>query len=949
MSPPKIEEIDNHSDTNVTVSKPKKNPFATRPKKVTVKRTVDEAYPQRKGLNKPQFKPTKPIDILFDKLQKQIDLPYDKLNIDELYNRFQISGPDDLLVKRYVVVERLLDELLEIQRLSMNVPQTDDKNLMAISLHDIKTFSKLVNLIIIHGIYPPLNVFRIGVEFEKRQLKNISDSKKTIKLDTLPRDNIEYIEKLLVLVYDKFSRLFLYKSDVADLLFKGTGFTDFLIVAMTLITVPNFNSSHIDISKVESLASTFELFQIYTLIMASSSPQPFKRFVMSRLELLHYSRSDGLLTLVEFVLGLRDQEEINIEKFEHVSNVVLLKPKSVDTRSYFTSVGAQIYNLLININRPTITSCVSFVLEKLWQRNKLVASDFVLKKIWENFNPSPREVEILVTEADLNNSINVILSLTKKGMEPDLYQAVIEPIILPLWGYYLFLKQNKKPFGIISDILTSYFTIMKDFDSDNIAGLLIIAKNLLYEHGEDWKYEIGDNDLVQIVQIKPEFTSTSKETKVNKFIDSLDFACESLINLLQELDDSLIQKLFVSILKSWLNKDKVILGGDEPNPFLMLVDLRLLESIGEKFKDKLATNPIDMLQLVDSFLGSSKAISSDDRMQEVDSDDEDDDNEEGDDEAQLILPVLLQLLSAILSENDIIVDDQCSEVLSNIMKSLLALESTNAAAGALRTRIQDLVSGNHALSADNELDNQRQILSRAITSLNDPLVPIRAHGLYLLRQLVEKKSTVTTLDFVINLHLVQLKDPEPFIYLNVIKGLENLLEWDKVGVLQKLCKIYLNDDDEGDTDLDERVKIGEVLLRFIKHENELFGGESAELIINAVMKLIRKVGNEERDHRLDMSALSILGECVTSNIFAVNINEVLDCCIGVLDLEKSSIIRRAAIVVIHDVLVALSEKENIEFPADYRDRVKTALGYTAEFDKDYLTKEHAKKVLTYFE
>ena len=74
------------------------------------------------------------------------------------------------------------------------------------------------------------------------------------------------------------------------------------------------------------------------------------------------------------------------------------------------------------------------------------------------------------------------------------------------------------------------------------------------------------------------------------------------------------------------------------------------------------------------------------------------------------------------------------------------------------------------------------------------------------------------------------------------------------------------------------------------------------------MKLIRKVGNEERDHRLDMSALSILGECVTSNIFAVNINEVLDCCIGVLDLEKSSIIRRAAIVVIHDVLVALSEK-----------------------------------------
>ena len=73
-------------------------------------------------------------------------------------------------------------------------------------------------------------------------------------------------------------------------------------------------------------------------------------------------------------------------------------------------------------------------LEKLWQRNKLVVTDFVLQKNMEQLQSSTKDEGILVTEAQLNNNINVILSLTKKGLEPDLYQAVIQPVLLPLWG-----------------------------------------------------------------------------------------------------------------------------------------------------------------------------------------------------------------------------------------------------------------------------------------------------------------------------------------------------------------------------------------------------------------------------------------------------------------------------------------------------------------------------------
>ncbi len=52
---------------------------------------------------------------------------------------------------------------------------------------------------------------------------------------------------------------------------------------------------------------------------------------------------------------------------------------------------------------------------------------------------------------------------------------------------------------------------------------------------------------------------------------------------------------------------------------------------------------------------------------------------------------------------------------------------------------------------------------KRITISTTPWYPY-VHGLHLLRQLIEDKDTdVISLDFVIRLHLNQLKDPEPFI------------------------------------------------------------------------------------------------------------------------------------------------------------------------------------------
>jgi hypothetical protein len=943
----------------------KKNPFASTKKK-TIKRDANEVYPQR-GLNKLSTSPTTPIDILFSNLEKKLEGSIDTFTIESLYTKFapddedeDVSSVDlsqfkdcDFLVEfqhHYLLVDQLLKILLQIQLLSQQ-QQFHDKALIKISLHDIKTFSKLVNVIIIFGVYPALANFQIGIPFAKRNLKSFQSSKIAIKPLAHSQD-YKYNHMVLVLLYDRLFEILSMDSDVRDLLTKGTGFSDFLTISIALQTIPWFSSSRLryteDFAKIVLIPDTYELFQTYSLLMATPSPGYFKQFVIDHLQRLHYDapKNDGLLTLIEFVLGLRENDDIDVAKFEQVTSVVLAKPKAIPTVEYFTKIGDQCYQLLININRPVVASCVGFILETLWYKNSRIVEDFVLKKIWNTLNPPSNKIG----EADLNNVINVLISLTKKVTSTEFMLAIIKPILLPLWGYYTFLKSREKPTEIITNILISYFVVISNSKSEelDVYGLDTISRNLLFDGG-NWTFQFGPNGLTQISE-KIETLSTSDPNSVQKFVDDLDHNCKYFVLLLENLDEDLISKLFVMILKRWLNneqKNQILVD----NPFFTLIDLRLLESIGDKFKESLAKTPKDMLELVDSVLLMKLSPEETNTGEEVDSDDEDEEDDENSETKTI--SVVLELLSAILTE---IVDlnEDSRKLLVNIQSSLnkygLSSDGTSASAKSLSDRIAAILNGENQPTTEHEA--QKQILTRAITSLNDPLVPIRAHGLYLLRQLMEAKSEVVNLSFVINLHLVQLKDPEPFIYLNVIKGLESLIELDENEVLVDLCKIYTNKD----VDLDEQLRVGEVLLRYVQRADGTFVGNIAQLIVGTMLQVIDTPVNSASiiDDRLRMSAMSILGMCCNTNPIGMydRLTDALDCAIGILQLETQkdkAIMRNSAIVLIHDLILGSSKSEAVPFPKEYQQKVYNVLRYIADTDNDLLVREQAQIVLNTIE
>lgn len=957
--PPKIEEIDD-VQPEPQVQKNKKNPFATK-KSTTVRRSKEEAYPERRGLNKPHYLGDSQLDLLFQNLEKVLLPKLEDVSIDAIY--LNIFGDETSSDKRWAVVERLLDYLIDIKNYSLRANAKDnDKNLLSISLHDIKTFAKLINVIIILGIYPCLIPLRIGIPLEKRRLKDFgSPIYKPILIDQVPparfaksyTERHKKHEELLTMIYEKLSQVFFEESDVQQLLMKGSGYSDFLTVTITLATVPYFSpqireKTAREFSTVTSIASTFELYQDYSLLVQSPCPGFFKTFVMLKLQALPYSapKGDGLLTLMEYVLGLRDQEDISIEKLDQVASVVLQKPKDCPSSEYFTSIGNQCYSLLVNINRPTITSCTAHVIEKIWYKNPRIVEDFILKRIRKNINPNPQETTnlVLVSEADLNNNINVLLTLSSRPLPVPLLMSTFMPILVPLWSYYMFLKNNEASGEIAQNIILGFLACIGT-DADALQQALdLIARNVVSLGGEGWNFRFGPNRLVEIGREDQEVgSSKSAEARVLDFVKLLDSGCKYFVELAQQLDDEPVRRLFVTLLRNWLKLDSQSLSED--SSFIRLADLRLLEGLAKEFKEILAESPYELLELIQSVI-QHKTLSTETNNMDVDSDDEDDPQMSSDE----LLTVALELLSAVLSETQpAALDDACRTKLSSIKKTLQERHSLLAPASSLSDRIGLLLQGE--APPKNEQEAHQKIFTRAIANLNDPLVPIRAHGLYLLRQLVEQQSPILSLDFALNLHLLQLKDPEPFIYLNAIKGLDSLLDWNSLTVLPQLIGLYSGSGEEK-ADLDERLKIGEVILRFIQNQDEAFTGSLAKAVADGALLIIRRPSGDAPliDDRLRMSAMSLLGTCCNTNPIGIldNLENALDCAIGILQLETDkdkAIMRRSAIVLIHDLIVGTSKSDVVPFPSSYRDKVLTVLRYIKDNDTDLLTREHAQSVL----
>lgn len=127
-----------------------------------------------------------------------------------------------------------------------------------------------------------------------------------------------------------------------------------------------------------------------------------------------------------------------------------------------------------------------------------------------------------------------------------------------------------------------------------------------------------------------------------------------------------------------------------------------------------------------------------------------------------------------------------------------------------------------------EKEGPQEIYQKALKLLQDPILPVRAHGLLLLRQLVSSRprTTPTTdaalVPAILSIFMQSVQDDDSYIFLNAVQGLSAMVDAFGKDVLGSLLETYtrnLSASSEGTLskqEVDAKVRVGEALGQVIR-------------------------------------------------------------------------------------------------------------------------------------
>ena len=149
------------------------------------------------------------------------------------------------------------------------------------------------------------------------------------------------------------------------------------------------------------------------------------------------------------------------------------------------------------------------------------------------------------------------------------------------------------------------------------------------------------------------------------------------------------------------------------------------------------------------------------------------------------------------------------------------------------------------------------IYQKALKLLQDPILPVRAHGLLLLRQLVTPTSSdvsesskidTALVPAILDIFLQSIQDDDSYIFSNAVQGLAVMVDGFGKDVLKSLVKEYADGLERlGATsltqrELDTRVRVGEALASAIRRCGTALGiyGEYTSIGSKNTLALILK-------------------------------------------------------------------------------------------------------------
>eukprot|EP00833_Pecoramyces_ruminatium_P006170 jgi/Orpsp1_1/1180202/evm.model.c7180000072496.3 len=223
----------------------------------------------------------------------------------------------------------------------------------------------------------------------------------------------------------------------------------------------------------------------------------------------------------------------------------------------------------------------------------------------------------------------------------------------------------------------------------------------------------------------------------------------------------------------------------------------------------------------------------------------------------------------------------------------------------------------------------------------DELLPVRAHGMTQLRNMILKRDEVANenLDDIIKIFLNQIEDQDSFIYLNAVKGLSALTDTHPFKVIPEILKIYKCSTKDNQNQMDYRLRLGEALLQTIQRAGDTFG-KYVDIIVPDIFIVLHDEAPEMRS-----SALSLLSMiCETCPLSLTRyFTRITEYVLDLLALDKVTTSRRGAVGIIVSLLRGLGTSNTIQtIPTKTLKRIETTLSYIETVDSDQLVRYNAR-------
>ncbi|CDO71360.1 hypothetical protein BN946_scf184908.g118 [Trametes cinnabarina] len=688
----------------------------------------------------------------------------------------------------------------------------------------------------------------------------------------------------------------------------------------------------------------------------SSSPSslPYVRktctFILSR-QLL---RPEGIRGLCESAFGEEESsgDDVALDKLDHVSRLLGTVPAGMKPQEYFGTIVPRMLTLLGVEERalpPAHRRGIAFSLSRMLTNDENVRTQDVVAGIVFPFIHDP----ILRGSGDITptTSLKTIqVLLTNTDPSPHLISALLTPIVPSLYAMYACLEEAKVADPVLRETIVGFLSTWGRLV--NSEEVLRTIWRIIDKQGSDWRVDIAGelskvDDAAEHGQPLSMFTPQS----LKQAEEAGEFDIDS--NLLGLKPDPV--RLVLFLLEAYRDSR----ARADADPLQTLLYLQLVLQMQKQLSVNDTSNVLRKPEHILSFIKhalenprqseqptvSKSASPSTLRMEDLrivqedeeeefheyeEGDSDDEEEEEGgqkhgpDDMISTAMKLLLSVLEGALFPIETVApSDMCAAnpdlsartapVLNDIFSSLephsrapeeelraLAREARMVMTARLAST-SEAASRRFGKSSSDSMESPQEIYQKALKLLQDPLLPVRAHGLMLLRQLVSARKDPSghlsepalepaLVPGILSIFMQSVQDDDSYMFLNAVQGLSAMVDGFGKDVLRNLVNVYsegldgLSASAMSQHDVDMRTRIGEALVQVIRRCGDALPSY-ASLLIPPLFRVIRA---SHFPTVLRTSAISLLAHCVKTNALAVlpYAIELADAMIDLLQVES---------------------------------------------------------------